>query len=80
MKMSHKSTNDRLVYMANQIAKFFAHEPAAQAAQSVENHIRRFWEPKMRHAIIAYLEAGGQGLNETAFDAINLLREHAQPA
>ncbi|MBA3810406.1 MAG: formate dehydrogenase subunit delta [Caulobacteraceae bacterium] len=53
----------RLVHMANQIGKFFHAQGEAAAAAGVEDHLRRFWDPRMRREIAAYLEAGGQGLD-----------------
>ena len=44
---------DRLVAMVNDIAAFFAAEAGAGAPAAVANHLRRFWEPRMRNQIIA---------------------------
>jgi formate dehydrogenase subunit delta len=69
---------ERLVAMANDIAAFFDAEPdKAVAAEGVRFHISRFWEKRMRSAIIAHVEAGGAGLTPTASNAIKLL---AKPA
>jgi formate dehydrogenase subunit delta len=37
------------VRMANDIARQFAHLPADEAAAAVANHLRQFWETRMRH-------------------------------
>jgi formate dehydrogenase subunit delta len=50
--MSH----DRLAYMANQIGKFFAHEPEDKAVAAINDHIRKFWDPRMRKQILAELD------------------------
>lgn len=42
------STDDKLVYMANQIATFFASQPKDEAADGVAKHINDFWAPRMR--------------------------------
>ena len=56
---------DNLVKMANNIEAFFRSDPDRDAAiAGIENHIRRFWEPRMRNAIVAHLKAGGDGLGE----------------
>lgn len=58
---------DRLVAMANEIAAFFSSEQdVAVAADQVANHLRRFWEPRMRRAIVAHLQSGGTGLTPLA--------------
>lgn len=66
---------DKLVYMANQIGKFFAHEGEAQAAQSVATHLRRYWDPRMRRAILAHYDAGGAGLDPIVRQAVGSLKE-----
>ncbi len=39
---------ERLAYMANQIGKFFAHRPHGVAVAATEEHLRKFWDPRMR--------------------------------
>jgi len=66
---------ERLVEMANDIAAFFQTEPVrADAIAGVKNHLRRFWEPRMRKGIIAHLDAGGAGLDDLAKAAIEALK------
>lgn len=65
---------EKLVYMANQIATFFAASAPEQAVVATADHLRKFWEPRMRAAIVAYLDAGGEGLNPTARAAVAALR------
>ena len=48
---------DKLAYMANQIGKFFAHQKHDQAVASIEDHLRKFWDPRMRSDILAHLDA-----------------------
>ena len=55
---------DKLVYMANQIARNL------RDAEATASHIRAFWAPQMRAAIRAH---DGTGLNETARAAVALL-------
>ena len=43
---------DKLVYMANQIGKFFASQGPDKAATAIAEHLRKFWDPRMRTAII----------------------------
>ena len=43
---------ESLVRMANDIGHFFAAEPKrADAIAGIANHIRRFWDPRMRRQI-----------------------------
>jgi len=65
---------DKLVYMANQIGKFFAHEGEEKASLSIADHIVKFWDPRMRSAILAHLGEGGTGLDPATRRAIERLR------
>jgi formate dehydrogenase subunit delta len=62
-----------MVHMANQIALFFASYPRDEAVASVTDHLRKFWEPRMRRQIIEYVRHGGGGLHELALEAVNRL-------
>lgn len=68
---------DKLVYMANQIGKFFAHEDEATAAIAIADHLAHFWDPRMRREIIAHLEAGGVDLDPAVRRAVEQLRRSA---
>lgn len=62
---------ENLVKMANQIGQFFEAEPdQSQAAADIANHIKRFWEPRMRNAIIAHAQQGGKNLMPIVLRAI----------
>jgi formate dehydrogenase subunit delta len=76
--MSSHSTTDKLIHMANQIGKFFATQGEAGVAEGVATHIKKFWDPRMRKAIVAHLDAtGGAGLEPRVKQAIETLRENA---
>jgi len=64
---------DKLVYMANQIGKFFASQGREQAIAGTADHIKKFWDPRMRAAIFAHLEAGGAGLDPVVRAALESL-------
>ena len=68
-----KAAVDKLVYMANQIGKFFAHEGAERAPASIADHLRRFWDPRMRTRIVRHLRAGGTGFDPFVREAVELL-------
>jgi len=68
-----------LVKMANQIEQFFQADGDDEAAVSgIESHLRRFWEPRMRKAIIAHCASGGEGLGKLARRAVERLEPSAQ--
>lgn len=54
---------EKLVYMANQIGKFFAHRCEEDAVRGISEHIESFWEKRMLSEMCAYLDAGGGGLD-----------------
>ena len=68
---------DKLVYMANQIGKFFAHQGEEKAVRAIADHILKYWEPRMRVAIFAHLDAGGGGLDRFVLSALRRLRQPA---
>jgi len=70
---------DKLVYMANQIGKFFAHEGEEKGAVDTATHIRKFWDPRMRSAIFAHLDQGGGGLDPIPLKALRQLQAAAAP-
>jgi formate dehydrogenase subunit delta len=65
---------DRLVYMANQIGTFFASQGVDKAVAAIAEHLAKFWDPRMRAAIVAHLDAGGAGLDPAARAAVEKLR------
>jgi len=66
---------DYLIRMANDIGTFFASDPdPSAAAASIHNHIKRFWDPRMRAQIVAhYQQTSGTGLEGATLTAIELL-------
>ena len=73
------STDDRLLYMANQIARNVASEGDDRAAQMVADHIRDFWDPTMRTRILNLSAIQPDALSPIAADAIGRLRMSMPP-
>ncbi|MGY4496401.1 formate dehydrogenase subunit delta [Bradyrhizobium sp. GM24.11] len=69
------SSPDRLVYMANQIGKFFESQGHDKAVPGIADHIKKFWDPRMKRAIYAHLDAGGAGLAPNVHEALASLRQ-----
>jgi len=62
---------EHLVKMANDIAAYFNGEPDRRlAVEGVCNHLKKFWDPRMRRQIAAHLQSGGTGLSELARVAV----------
>jgi formate dehydrogenase subunit delta len=64
--MSH----DKLAYMANQIGRFFQSQKPETAVAGIEDHILKFWDKRMRRAIIAQLADGTAQLDPPVRQAI----------
>jgi formate dehydrogenase subunit delta len=63
-----------MLRMANQIAGFFNGSGKEAAVNDTAEHINKFWEPRMRAALISHLEAGGADLDPTVRAAAPLIR------
>jgi formate dehydrogenase subunit delta len=63
-----------MLRMANQIAAFFNGSGPEAAVKDAAEHINKFWEPRMRTALLAHLEKGGEGLDPTIVKAAGLIR------
>jgi formate dehydrogenase subunit delta len=51
---------ENLIRMANRIGDFFAAYPdREEARRSIADHVRRFWEPRMRRDLYAQLDRDG---------------------
>ncbi len=48
------SYDGKLVSMANQIARFYMPQKQIEPVGAIATHIRKFWDPRMRAAIIAH--------------------------
>jgi formate dehydrogenase subunit delta len=73
---------DLLIKMTNEIGEFFAGTTDADAAaRDVANHLRRYWEPRMRAQMLKYYEERqGAGLTDLAKNGVALLYAAAKVA
>ncbi len=58
-----------LVRMVNQIAGFFQSYPHDEAVKETTEHIKKFWEPRMRAALKDILAKPDCGLEGIALEA-----------
>ncbi|MGS0754730.1 formate dehydrogenase subunit delta [Roseateles sp. GG27B] len=67
---------DILIRMANQIGAFFEAMPdRPEALQGIAQHLKNFWEPRMRRALLAHVDSDGAGdLSPIVAEAIRLHR------
>lgn len=61
--------HEKLIYMANQISKFFESKPEAEGVAGIAAHINDFWEPRMRRHLFEVVDAGGAGLRPLVLSA-----------
>ena len=61
---------ERLTYMANQIARNLAPQGEAQAIELAAQHLKDFWDPRMKAAI---LSGSRDGLDPIARAAVDRL-------
>lgn len=64
----------KLIYMANQIAKFMESKPEAEGLAGLASHINDFWEPRMRRHLFEVLDTGGEGLRPLVIAAAPQIR------
>jgi formate dehydrogenase subunit delta len=57
--MSGAQTPEKLAHKANLIARFFAAQPQVDAVAATADHFKKFWEPRMRAQMWAWIDAGG---------------------
>ncbi|MGL5826931.1 MAG: formate dehydrogenase subunit delta [Nocardioides sp.] len=49
--------------LGNDIARQFGHLPPQQAAAMIADHIKRFWDPRMRATLVALAQTGDDTLD-----------------
>jgi formate dehydrogenase subunit delta len=69
------ATAEKLAHKANLIARFFAAQPKSDAVAATADHFKKFWEPRMRAQMWAWLDGGGgASLEPIARQALDQLR------
>ena len=73
---------DNLISMANRIGAFFAAQPDRdEALAGIADHLKKFWDPRMRTQILAAVGTeAGAGLSEIVAAALTTHRAMLQPA
>jgi formate dehydrogenase subunit delta len=66
-----------MVDKANQIAFHFAGFPREEAIAGIQDHIRKFWEPRMKDQLVDYVAQGGEGLHELVLEAAKRMEINA---
>ena len=74
---------DNLIEMANQIGMFFDSLPDRdEALTGIAEHIRKFWEPRMRRTLLSALDGNAEeaGFTEIVLAALTKYRDSLTPA
>ena len=71
---------EHLVAMANDIGNYFRSQPRNDAVAGIATHIKRYWTPRMREKLNAYLAKGNGGLDELPRAAIDDLNRQTASA
>jgi formate dehydrogenase subunit delta len=75
------STDQRLAYMADQIARNFAAMGHDHAVAATADHIAKFWDPGMKQRAFALLDRAERGtFTKAAESALRILQAGAIPA
>jgi formate dehydrogenase subunit delta len=77
---------DTLIHMANRIGAFFEAQPDRdEGLDGVAEHLRRYWEPRMRRSLLAHVDgaaspaAGAETLSPFVREAIERHRVGLTP-
>jgi len=62
------------IRMINNIAAHFGYLRAEQAATAVADHIKRFWDPRMKQRLLLLVASDTRDLTPVAVSAAALLR------
>ena len=65
--------DDKLAYMANQIGRFFESQKTETAVDAIHDHLAKFWDRRMRQAIVAQLARGEAKLDPLVQQAVERL-------
>ena len=60
---------EKLVYMANQIARSLRSRPRGEAVAAPAEHISNFWEPRMRTELFRLMDENGEQFDAIVRDA-----------
>jgi formate dehydrogenase subunit delta len=72
---------DNLIHMANRIGEFFQSYPdKAEAVEGIANHIAKFWEPRMRSAVLTAMDgAAAASFMPLVMESLKQNRERLTP-
>lgn len=72
--MSHDKSHDKLIYMANQIARSLQSRTYEEAVAATAEHISSFWEPRMRAELFRLMDEDAERFAAIVRDARPAIR------
>jgi hypothetical protein len=63
-----------MIRMLNQIGEFFKSYTEKEATEGIAEHINKFWDPRMRKDLFAYIDQGGQGIAPLVMTAVPAIK------
>ena len=67
----HDAAEIRLI---NKVVVHFGYLPTEQAATEVADHVRKFWDPRMKRRLFDLVDSGASDFEPVALAAAALLR------
>jgi formate dehydrogenase subunit delta len=74
------SIDEKLVYMANQIADFFRAQGEEKAIPAIADHINKFWDPVMREDFLRISQNPASNIHGLVRKALPFVRVPRKPA
>lgn len=68
-------SRDRIIEMIRQIEDFFKPYPENRRIEGMRNHLRTYWDPRMRGQLINMSEGGKYQFSAAIISAVNLLKD-----
>jgi formate dehydrogenase subunit delta len=63
-----------MIRMLNQIGEFFKSYTEKEAVEGIAEHINKFWDPRMRKDLFAYIDKGGKDLAPLVMTALPAIK------
>ena len=68
-------SRDRIIEMIRQIEDFFKPYPEKRRIEGMRNHLRTYWDPRMREQLIHMSKGGKYLFSPAIISTINLLKD-----
>lgn len=70
----------RIIEMLGQIEDFFRPYPEKRRIEGIRNHLRTYWDPRMRDQLISMSEDGKYFFSSTIISVIEILKKEQNKA